>query len=109
LFLLVVRPASINVHRVTRDRRLITFLLSPLPLGGSVSSSMKSWATSDEATWLQGQAPQWYEARRLKKVAGWLTTTTNTFIDTFPARAADGIVTMYPVGTFFRLCVAQLY
>jgi hypothetical protein len=47
---------------------------------------MKPWATLEERAWLKEKLPSWYKARRLKKVADWLTTTTNEFVTAFPTR-----------------------
>ena len=108
-----VQPTK--VRRVTRDRHLIAFLNSSKSSGsgssGSKSSSgpppgrrypasMKPFTTPEEAAWLKGKIPGWHRTRLTKKVAGWLTTTTSTFLDAFPTHQPSHYKGAYAVSTF---------
>ena len=111
-----------KVHRATRDRHLIAFLNSSKSSGsgssGSKSSgpppgrqypaSMKPFTTPEEAAWLKEKIPGWHRTRFMKKVAGWLTTTTSAFLDAFPTHQPSHYKGAYAVSTF-SLCAIQLH
>ena len=110
---LSVQPTQ--VHCVTHDRHLITFLNSSKSSGsgssGSKSSSgpppgqwhpasMKPFTTPEEATWLKEKIPGWHRTHLMKKVASWLTTTMSIFLDAFPTHQPSHHKGAYVVSTF---------
>jgi hypothetical protein len=69
---------------------------------------MKTWASKEEIAWLTDKLPEWRKTRAKKKVADWLTTTTNQLIAAFPDRKNSDYKKLRSVSTITFLHVAPL-